>query len=187
MVGNIAADQVDSDWVDTLVTHELTHIVFADAVANPYHFPPRWLNEGLAVYLSEGYGVSARAQVQEAAQTGDLMPLAGIAGLFPTSYERFSLAYAESVAAVDFFIRTYGKDKLVQLITSYRGGVTDDEAFIAATGSDVAAFDAAWVTAQGADQPQPFGPVPPPAGPLPSDWSTPDPAGAPAASARPAP
>ena len=78
------------------------------------------------------------------------MPLAGIVGLFPTSYERFSLAYAESVAAVDFFIRTYGKDKLVQLITSYRGGVTDDEAFIAATGSDFAAFDAACVAAQGA-------------------------------------
>ena len=55
------------------------------------------------------------------------MPPAGIVGLFPTSYERFSLAYAESVAAVDFFIRTYGKEKLVQLITSYHGGVTDDE------------------------------------------------------------
>ena len=38
-----------------VVPHELTHLVFDTAVTNPYHFPPRWLNEGLAVYLSEGY------------------------------------------------------------------------------------------------------------------------------------
>ena len=187
MVGNIAANEVDSDWVDILVTHELTHIVFADAVTNPYHFPPRWLNEGLAVYLSEGYGVRDRAQVKDAADSGSLMPLAGIVGLFPTTYDRFSLAYAESVAAVDFFIRTYGKDKLVQLITSYRAGVTDDQAFTAATGSDFAAFDAAWIAAQGASQPQPFGPLPPPVGPLPSDWSTPAPSSGPVASAGSAP
>ncbi len=184
MVGNIAQSEVDSDWVDTLVTHELTHIVFADAVDNPYHFPPRWLNEGLAVYLSEGYGVGDRSQVAEAAQAGTLMPLAGIVGLFPTTYDRFSLAYAESVSAVDFFIRTHGKDKLVQLITSYRNGVTDDQAFIAATGDDFAAFDDAWVAAQGATEPQPYGPVTAPTGPLPADWSQQPASASPAASPR---
>ncbi len=179
MVGNISADEVGSDWVDTLVTHELTHIVFADAVSNPYHLPPRWLNEGLAVYLSEGYGPGDRAQVKDAASSGSLIPLAGLVGLFPTTYERFSLAYAESVSAVDFFIRTHGQDKLVELITSYHGGVTDDDAFIAATGSDFGAFDAAWIAAQGATDPEPFGPRPAPPGPLPSGWSVPDAAGGP--------
>jgi hypothetical protein len=170
MVGNISESEVDSDWVDTLVTHELTHIVFADAADNPYHFPPRWLNEGLAVYLSEGYGVGDRSQVADAAGSGQLIPLAGIVGLFPTTYERFSLAYAESVSAVDYFIRTYGQDKLVQLITSYHDGVTDDEAFLAATGVDFRAFDEAWIAAQGAAEPQPYGPRPAPAGPLPAEW-----------------
>ena len=173
MVGTDRAQRGRVGWVDTLVTHELTHMVFADATSNPYHQPPRWLNEGLAVYLSEGYGIGDRSQVADAAGSGGLMPLAGLVGLFPTTYERFSLAYAESVAAVDHFIDTYGKDKLVQLITSYRDGVTDDEAFLAATGSDFAAFDAAWVAAQGAVHPEPFGPLPAPAGPLPSDWLEP--------------
>ncbi len=176
MVGNISADEVGSDWVDTLVTHELTHIVFSDAVSNAYHFPPRWLNEGLAVYLSEGYGVSDRSQVKDAASGGNLIPLTGLVGLFPTTYERFSLAYAESVAAVDFFIGTYGKDKLVELITSYRGGVTDNDAFSAATGSDFAAFDDAFVAAHGAGEPQAYGPLPAPTGTLPSGWNEPTPA-----------
>ena len=170
MVGRIAPTDVESSWVDTLVTHELTHMVVADATSNPYHQPPRWLNEGLAVYLSEGYGIGDRSQVADAAGTGGLIPLAGLVGMFPTTYERFSLAYAESVAAVDHFIDTYGEERLVQLITSYREGVTDDQAFLAATGSDFEAFDTAWVAAQGVEHPVPFGPLPAPPGPLPSGW-----------------
>lgn len=172
MVGVIRPDDVDSDWVDTLVTHELTHMVFADATDNPYHQPPRWLNEGLAVFLSEGYDVGRRAQVADTAAHGQLIPLSGIAGLFPTTYDRFSLAYAESVSAVDHFITTYGRDTLVRLITSYRDGVTDDEAFLAATGVDLRAFDDAWLAAQGASRPEPYGPRPAPPGPVPSDWHT---------------
>ena len=38
-----------------MVAHELTHLVFNENTDNPYHEPPRWLNEGIAVYLSEGY------------------------------------------------------------------------------------------------------------------------------------
>jgi hypothetical protein len=171
MVGAIEPHEVGSDWVDTLITHELTHMVFADAIDNPYHDPPRWLNEGLAVYLSEGYPVGDRAQVADAASAGRLIPLSGLAGLFPTTYERFSLAYAESVSAVSYLIDTYGRDTLVRLITSYRGGVTDEEAFAAATGAGVRAFDDAWMAAQGAARPQPYGPQPAPPGPVPADWT----------------
>jgi hypothetical protein len=172
MVGVIRPEDVDSDWVDTLVAHELTHMVFADATDNPYNQPPRWLNEGLAVYLSEGYGVGDRAQVADAAASGVLTPLAAIAGLFPTTYDSFSLAYAQSVSAVDFFIDTYGQDALVRLIGTYRDGVTDDEAFEAATGADFRSFDDAWLAAQGVDRPQPYGPQPAPRAPQPSAWPT---------------
>lgn len=175
MVGVIRPSDVDSDWVDTLVTHELTHMVFGDATDNPYHEPPRWLNEGLAVLLSEGYDVGRRAQVADAAAQGQLIPLSGIAGLFPTTYDRFSLAYAESVSAVDHFIGTHGRDTLVRLITSYRDGVTDDEAFLAATGADFRTFDDSWLAAQGMSRPEPYGPQPAPRGPVPADWRT-DPA-----------
>ena len=70
MFGLIGPSEIGSDWVRTLVTHELTHLVFADAVDNPYHYPPRWLNEGLAVYLSQGYDDSDRGAVADAARSG---------------------------------------------------------------------------------------------------------------------
>lgn len=171
LFGLIEPSEISSDWVHTLVTHELTHLVFADAVDNPYHLPPRWLNEGLAVYLSQGYVDSDRAAVADAARSGELIPLEGLAGLFPTTRERFSLAYSESASAVDFFVATHGQDTLVRLITSYATGVTDDEAFRASTGGGVAAFDDAWIAAQGGTRPEPFGPQPAPGGPLPSGWT----------------
>ena len=54
MFALITPGQVDQAWVKEVVPHELTHLVFNTAVDNPYHAPPRWLNEGLAVYLSRG-------------------------------------------------------------------------------------------------------------------------------------
>jgi hypothetical protein len=171
--------QINSDWVDEVIPHELAHLVFNTAVANPYHSPPRWLNEGLAVYLSEGYGGGDKARIAAAVSRRSLIPLDGLRAQFPTSSDRFFLSYAESVSAVDFFIRTYGQPTLVKLVRSYANGVTDDEAFRAATGADVAAFNAAWFADIGAALPQAVGPQPGPPGPLPSDWtSSPRPSGA---------
>ena len=50
-----------TSWVGIVVPHELTHLVFDTAVENPYHDPPHWLNEGLAVYLSRGLRVEPTA------------------------------------------------------------------------------------------------------------------------------
>ena len=107
-----------------------------------------------------------------------LIPLSGLVGQFPTSEERFRLAYGESVSAVDFFVRTYGQDALVKLISSYADGRTDDEAFSAAIGVDVAGFEAAWLADLKAETPVRQGPRPAPAGPLPAGWApapSPDP------------
>jgi hypothetical protein len=191
MFALITPAEIGASWVGVVVPHELTHLVFDTAVRNPYHFPPRWLNEGLAVYLSEGYGDSWRAAVDEAARSSAIIPLDGLTGQFPTTRDRFFLAYGESVSAVDFLVRTYGRAALVKLIRSYADGVSDDEAFRAALGSgsggsgpDVAAFQAAWIRDLGAVTPTAYGPRPAPAGPLPSGWSASP--GTPLATAAPA-
>ena len=171
LFGLIEPADISSAWVDVLITHELTHLVFDTAIDNPYHSPPRWLNEGLAVYLSDGYGPGDRVAVESAARTGDLIPLVGLGGLFPTTRDRFTLAYAESVSAVSFFIDTFGQDELVALIRGYAEGITDDEAFSRSTGADLAAFDGAWIASLDAPVPEPLGPQPAPSGVIPPDWA----------------
>ncbi|HUQ79458.1 MAG TPA: peptidase MA family metallohydrolase [Patescibacteria group bacterium] len=171
----ITPADIGASWVESVVPHELTHLVFATAIDNPYHGPPHWLNEGLAVYLSDGYGDSDRKQVDQAVKAGSIIPLAGLTGAFPTTRDRFFLAYAESVSAVDRIVRVNGRDALVKLIRSYADGVSDDEAFQAALGRDVGGFESEWLNELGARPPTRRGPVAAPVGPLPDGWAGPQP------------
>ena len=163
------------DQLYRLITHELTHLVFNAATDNPYHSPPVWLNEGIADYLAVGYDEGMRAQVESAARGGRVPPLDALAESRLTELPDFSLAYAQSVSAVAFFVETYGEEELWQLVRSYAAGVSDDDAFAAATGGDVAMFNAAWLDSLGQDVPQPYGPQPAPPGPIPPGWNV-DPA-----------
>ncbi|MEO8468895.1 MAG: peptidase MA family metallohydrolase [Chloroflexota bacterium] len=170
LFANIGPDAVDDPWVGVVIPHELTHLVFDSASQNPYHAPLHWLNEGIAVYLSESFTPSDRSAVKAAVQAGNLMPLRALAAQFPTTQDRFFLAYSESVSAVSFLVDTYTRDAMVRLVRSYAGGVSDDEAFTAALGVDVAGFEAAWLASIGSSAPSPYGPQPAPAGPVPVDW-----------------
>ncbi len=171
MFALITPDEIDQPWVGIVIPHELTHLVFDTAVTNPYHFPPRWLNEGVAEYQSQGYDAGYRATIEEAARSGELIPLDGLTGQFPTTRERFGLAYAESTAAVDYLVETYGQDALVTLVRSYASGLTDDEAFSAALGVDATAFGDAWLASVGAVAPTVYGPQPAAPGPVPAAWA----------------
>ena len=171
----ITPDAINDPWVGIVVPHELTHLVFNTAVENPYRFPPRWLNEGLAVYLSEGYGPGDRNRVADAVDSHDLIPLVALGGQFPTDPDKTSLAYAEAVSAIDYLVSAHGRDAMVSLVLGYKDGLTDDEAFTKAIDQDLATFQAGWLDELGATTPERFGPQPAPAGPLPSGWSGPVP------------
>ena len=161
----------DLAYGSTVVPHELTHIVFADLTDNPYHSPPRWLNEGLAVYLSEGYGSDNRSLVSQAASKGTLVPLAALAGYFALDQARIYQSYAEAVSAVDLMVRRFGQPAIQKMIATYGQGASDDEAFKAAFGMGMAAFDAAWQADNKVSAAPTYGPQPAPTGPLPAAWS----------------
>jgi hypothetical protein len=186
MFGHIPADQSAGAFAGEIVRHELTHWVFEEATENPYHAPPRWLDEGVAVYLSAGYTPYWRAPVDAAVADANLIPLQGLRGLFPSTADGFYLGYGEGVAAVDFFVRTYGEPRLWELVNSYSEGLSDDEAFTRATGVDVEEFNRLWFESLGLVPPGPAGPQPGQPGREPADWeghapATPAPSGRPGA------
>ncbi len=179
MYAYITPDQVGQDWVDILVTHELTHLVFDTATHNIYRPAPHWLNEGIAVYLSEGFSERWQVSLGQAKGANALIPLQGMVATFGAGDQRFDYGYAESVSAVDYFVKTYGEPKLWALIRSYSEGLSDDDAFSRATGLDLPGFNAAWMKSIGAGVPAELGPQPGPTAPA-GVQSGPRPTGAPA-------
>jgi hypothetical protein len=150
----------------------LAHIAFSDAVNNPYGSQPDWLNEGLAVYLSQGYDSSDRQLVKQAASKGTLLPLATLRAYFFLDSSRIYQSYAEAVSAVDFLIRKYGQGAVQKLLKAYNAGSTDAEAFPAALGLTPEAFDKAWMADNGVTLPNVYGPQPAPTGALPPGWTS---------------
>lgn len=167
----------DSVFGRSVIPHELAHVAFADASNSPYHNPPRWLNEGLAAYLADGFDAGDRQLVTQAVKKGTVRSLLAYTDYFPLDASRVYLAYAESVSAIDFMIRKYGQPAVAKLVRAYLKGVTDDEAFKSGIGIDVATFDAAWLADNGVKIVK-YGPQPAPTGPLPPGWngSSPGPA-----------
>ncbi len=171
LFANVAVSEIGSPWLSVVVPHELAHLVFDTATDNPYNQPPHWMNEGLAVYLSEGYTDGDRRRVANAIDRGTLLPLSALANGFPSDREElFYLGYAEGTSAIDFFVRTYGQENLVELIRSYALGVTDHEAFASATGEGIEAFEAAWIADLDAAEPEARGPQAARPGPTPLSW-----------------
>ena len=117
----------------------------------------------------------------------------GSSGQFPTTAAQFRAGLRrEHVSRSTSSSASTAGRRWWQLVRSYADGVTDDEAFSAALGLDVAGFEAAWLDSLGAAAPSPYGPVDAPPGPVPSDWlgegELPGviPTGSPSASAPPA-
>lgn len=187
MFALLTPSEIGSSWVGIVIPHELTHLVFDSAVRNPYRFPPRWVNEGLATYLSEGFTSTDRGYIKDAIRNGDLLPLTALTGQFPTDPSKTYLAYSESVSAIDYLVKTFGKDAMLSLVTSYKDGLTDDEALTRATGTGLADFQAGWLKSLGAEAPTQYGPQPNPPGPVPPGWDQPIPTANPGASGEPAP
>jgi hypothetical protein len=127
--------------------HELTHLVIHQATDNPYGDIPRWLDEGLAVYMSgemdagwRGY----RAQVANSAKSDELMTLQTLSSSFPANSELAGQAYAQSGAVVEFIIQHYGKDAMAKLLDIFSEGALYDDALTQALGVDTWELDNAW-------------------------------------------
>jgi hypothetical protein len=127
--------------------HELTHLVIHQATDNPYGDIPRWLDEGLAVYMSgeldagwRGY----RAQVANSARTDRLMTLQTLSSSFPADSEQAGQAYAQSGAVVEFIIQHFGEDAMAELLDIFSEGALYDDALEQALGVDTWELDNVW-------------------------------------------
>jgi hypothetical protein len=81
-----------SDYLDTTIVHEVTHVVFGDATRNPLHQPAKWLNEGFATWSEQQSADAQRPIVQSEANGRGLFSFEAIAYDFPFGSRGSSLS-----------------------------------------------------------------------------------------------
>jgi hypothetical protein len=123
-----------SSYLETTMTHEVTHVVFQDATANPFHEPAHWFNEGLAVWSEQQSADAHVAAVRSAADSGALLAFGGISESFPIGDSAARLSYAEGATMVQMIIDRYGRKAIAAIAAAWRDGAGDGEAFQAGTG-----------------------------------------------------
>lgn len=97
-----------------VLAHELSHVVLGQALGDAR--APRWLDEGLAMFISHEWKLGQSILVARALLFDSLIPLDEIETLNSFSRSKAHLAYAESFLAVAFIVDRYGESSLHLLV-----------------------------------------------------------------------
>jgi len=129
--------------VEKTIAHELTHVVVHLATENPYAGLPAWLDEGLAMYNEGELPAGNRKALEKAIRENRLISVRSLTA--PTGKpEEINLFYGEAYSVVEFLLKTYGKEKMMELLAVFKEGAAYDDALMRVYGFDQDGLDARW-------------------------------------------
>ncbi len=134
----------NTDWGKRVIAHELTHLVIHQVTFNPYNDLPTWLDEGLAMTAEGELEPGFVSVLNEARQENQLISVRSLTSPFSAYAEESILAYAQSHKLVEYLINEYGRDKMFELLNTFRQGSGYDEALNRVYGFDMDGLDALW-------------------------------------------
>ena len=123
-----------SSYLETTVTHEVTHVVFHDATANPFHDPANWFNEGLAVWSEQHSADAEAATVRSAAGGWRPAGLRRYQRVLPDRGSARPTGVCRGCHDGQMIIDTYGRGAIAAIAAAWRDGAGDAEALEAGTG-----------------------------------------------------
>lgn len=126
--------------------HELCHLLLGRHIGRDRL--PRWLNEGVAQWSSDGLSELLAGQetvsLPAAAASGRLFRLSALAEGFPHTRSGLALAYAQSRSVVDYLVREHGRRGLLDLLAALKAGDAPEDAIRTALGISPAQLESDW-------------------------------------------
>ena len=113
MVVDCSKTSRDPFAMDKTMKHELCHLMVHHHVSGRH--VPKWLDEGLAQWVSEGIGELAVAR-KRPLLADRLIPMRALAVRFPPDWEDHLLAYEQSESFVEFIIRRHAIDGILKVL-----------------------------------------------------------------------
>jgi hypothetical protein len=130
--------------METLIPHELAHVLLYRSVGDGYVSLPVWLSEGIAS-LAELYPNPDYEQaLTVASQNDSLLPIADLCDTFPLDASGAYLAYAESQSFVRYLRDSYGTPALFSLTSAYADGLSCEQGVVRALSTSLANLDTRW-------------------------------------------
>jgi len=120
--------------IGATLAHEIAHLVVR---RDPRSFVPRWLDEGLAMWASEGsLPPEDEAELAGIARVHGLYPLAELERSFPLRHAASTVAYRQSLHIVRYLEEVHGAPAIVALVDALEAGESFEAALAATVGLD---------------------------------------------------
>ncbi|MFC1593996.1 peptidase MA family metallohydrolase [Candidatus Omnitrophota bacterium] len=119
-----------SGFFDTLLPHELGHIIFREFVGFRAKIP-LWLDEGVATYQEKAKRWGARKTVKKAIDAGTFIPMEELSKMGSASRldpTQVNLFYAEATSIVYFLLTQHGRHNFIEFCRELRDGETMEDA-----------------------------------------------------------
>jgi hypothetical protein len=134
----IAVPTNQLSYGERAVPHELTHWLVHQITFNNYGADlPTWLDEGLATYgESTTLNPDYQSALNFAVRNNQLISVRSLSSPFSAVAQQAYISYGESNSIVTFMIKTYGEEKMQQLLENFHQGSTYDAALQQVYGFD---------------------------------------------------
>lgn len=120
-----------SGFFDTLLPHELGHIIFREFVGFDNKNIPLWLDEGVASYQEMTKRFAAKAYVRKAIKENKFIPIDRLSEInlaLIQDKETIDIFYLEAVNLIDYLISQFGNTSFLNFCRALRDGKTLEQA-----------------------------------------------------------
>jgi len=126
--------------------HELCHLLLHGHIES--HSLPRWLDEGIAQWVSDGaldiLLDQKRSVLNRSALRGRFIPLHSLTRGFPRNDQALILAYEESRSFIDYLIGMSGPDGVLTLLQVMKEGDSVEDAVFKAYATSLGQLEREW-------------------------------------------
>ncbi|MDJ0755729.1 MAG: peptidase MA family metallohydrolase [Ardenticatenaceae bacterium] len=137
------------EYGERTIKHEIGHLVIGRLTFNCQTNLPTWLNEGLAQVAEGPPDPYYETLFAEAITNERILSLAQLEGSFSVHRSRASLSYAQSDYFTRYLLDQYGPEQMANLLTAFKQGVGNQEAFQIAYEEDLLTLENGWRTSLG--------------------------------------
>ena len=126
--------------------HELCHLLLHQHIER--RNLPKWLDEGVCQWASDGIAeilINKRQSVfRTSLVAGNLFSFASLADRFPHDKRSLVLAYEQSKSLIDYTVKKYGKERLLDILFYLKNGESADKAVLNSLNVSLTALEDDW-------------------------------------------